>query len=239
MTDPFENIEAYFEGRCNEEDKLSFEDRISRDETFAREVAFYIATREALREELLTLKKAEWQHLVPAASDRRRIRSLYISAAAAAVIAVVFCLYLVARPSIARRLAADYMENNFSRLSQTMGGSMDSLQQGIAAYNHKEYPIAATLFTAFAKSHPDNSYALEYSGLVYLRMKNYDKALERFDELAKTPGLFSNPGLFLKAVTFLHRDAAGDRPAAKALLREVVRQQLEGEKEAADWLTKI
>jgi tetratricopeptide (TPR) repeat protein len=239
MTDSFENIEAYFEGRSSNEEKQLFEDRCARDEAFAKDVAFYIATREALREELLTRKKAEWQTLVPAKNSIPSIRILYIAATAAAMIVIIFCLYLVARPSGPRQLATSYLENNFSRLRQTMNGSMDSLQHGISAYNDKDYPKAIALFTAFARSHPGNSKALEYSGLAYLRLKDYDKALEQFYELAKIPGLFSNPGLFLQAVTLLYRDAAGDRPAAKALLQEVVRQQLEGAKEAADWLTKF
>jgi tetratricopeptide (TPR) repeat protein len=247
--DNFDYIESYFEGRCEEEERRQFEDRCSRGEAFAQDVALYVQTRQVLREELLTRKKAEWSAFAkkPASGERpispripyRPLRNLYLASAAAAVLLIVFGLYLLFRPAGPSQLAAGYIHTHYDRLSQTMDGSTDSLQQGITAYNNHQYPQALDLFTGIIRVHPRQSDALLYSGVVYLRLKNYDQALTQFDTLAAIRELYSNPGLFLKAVTLLQRDATGDRVAARELLQEVVRRQLEGSAEAAAWLQKF
>jgi hypothetical protein len=71
---------------------------------------------------------------------------------------------------------------------------------------------------------------------VYLITKEYDKALEKFDDLAAKKELFSNAGPFLKAVTLLQRNGAGDKAAAKAILEEVVKDKQEGSTAAEQWL---
>ncbi|MEJ7680068.1 MAG: hypothetical protein WKG06_19850 [Segetibacter sp.] len=68
--------------------------------------------------------------------------------------------------------------------------------------------------------------------------KDYDKALMHFDELAQKKGLFSNPGLFLKALTLLERNMGNDKDGAKKLLQQVVADKLEHSKEAEELLKK-
>ena len=134
------------------------------------------------------------------------------------------------------RLADQYVKHELIHLSQTMDGAKDSLQQGIAAYNNKEYAKALQLFDAVYATHPGNSDALRYVGTVYLVTKEYDKALEKFDDLAAKKELFSNAGPFLKAVTLLQRNGTGDKAAAKAILEEVVKDKQEGSTAAEQWL---
>ena len=69
MHDNFDYIETYFTGRCTEAEKQQFEDRIVLDQNFAEEVAFYIQSRQILKEELLKQKKSQWS---PAGSPKRR-----------------------------------------------------------------------------------------------------------------------------------------------------------------------
>jgi hypothetical protein len=52
-----------------------------------------------------------------------------------------------------------------------MDASTDSLQQGIAAYNKKDYDKALLLFQNVYNTHRDNSDAKKYIGLVYLAEK--------------------------------------------------------------------
>src|SRR5579859_3690881 len=171
-----------------------------------------------------------------------RRRSRRLSRLARYAIAVAACIllfilgYFFNRPTGPRQLAAAYIRQHYDKLSQTMDGSRDSLQQGIAAYNRGDFPAALAIFSALALSHPDNMEAHTYTGVVYLRQRNFDQALAQFDNLAKAPGLFSNPGPFLEAITLLQRDAPGDKAAATGLLEEVVRLQSDGWREAADWL---
>ena len=240
MHDNFDYIETYFTGRCTEAEKQQFEDRIVLDQNFAEEVAFYIQSRQILKEELLKQKKSQWS---PAGSPKRRpgrLRIVYFgSIAAAAVTLVLVSIYLLVHPAGPEKLAASYIRTRYDHLSQTLDGSRDSLQQGITAYNDRSYPQALEFFTALAKDHPNNPEALLYSGLVYLRLDNYVQALHQFETLATIPSLYSNPGTLLKAVTLLQRNAAGDRETARQLLQEVVNRRLEGSREAADWLQKF
>lgn len=238
MDNRFENIESYFEGRYNEEEKRQFEERCGQDEEFAQDVAFYVQSRQVLKEELLSRKRAGW---AAPGQERRPVRHrLYlIPAAAAAVILLFLFVYLLVRPAGPAALATTYIRTHYNRLSQTMDGARDSLQQGIAAYNNRQFPQALALFTAVAHTRPHHTDALLYLGLVYLRLQQYDQALAQFDTLSHLPGLYSNPGPFLKAVTLMERDAPGDRDRARQLLQEVVRRQLDGSAEAAAWLRKF
>jgi tetratricopeptide (TPR) repeat protein len=238
-------IEDYFENRLDPEDKRLFESKCVHDESFARDVAFYIAHRKVIKEELLRQKIAVWtegedkdgSQKHPALVKKMAIRR-WLSYTGAAAVLLVFLLYFTEFYPSPRRMANDYIEKTFSRLSQTMDGSTDSLQQGIAAYNEKDYGKALILFEGLYKAHPENFDALRNAGIVYLRTKNYDKALEKFGKLTKVRGLLSNPGLFLQAITLLQRDAPGDKRQAKELFNVVVQQGLEGRSYASDWLDK-
>lgn len=234
MYDTFDYIESYFTGRCTEAEKQQFEDRIVQDRNFAEEVAFYVQSRRLLREELLQRKKTAWSSRHPS-----RLRTLYLTAAAAAAVIILFSVYLFTRPADPAKLAANYIRTHYDQLSQTLDGSRDSLQQGITAYNDQSFSQALELFTALAQDHPNHPEPLLYGGLVYLRLHHYDQALHQFETLAVIPSLYSNPGTFLEAVTLLQRNAAGDRETARQLLQEVVSRRLDGSREAAVWLQKF
>jgi tetratricopeptide (TPR) repeat protein len=209
-------------------------------------VAFYISQRRALKEELLRQKRAAWTEgeardgLNARPAPVRKLftrRWLLYPAAASVLLAVV--LYLTLYSSSPRTLAKDYIDRQYGQLSHTMDGGADAMQQGITAYNSGDYKSALPLFQIDYAIHPENKDALKYQGIVYLRTGDCDKALQEFEELARTPGLISNPGLFLEAVTLLQRNAPGDKEKAKEWLTAVVQQQLDGSKEAAAWLKKF
>jgi len=239
VSSTFEYIEDYFTGRLGEEEKKSFEQKCVDDATFADNVAFYIAKRQMIRDELLREKLSVWTEGDKTPRRQARILRWPVYAVAASVLLVIALVYLLYKPASPHQLADAWMENNYTRLSQTMNASTDSLQQGIIAYNNKDYNKALTLFEGLYQSDPRNNDALKYAGIVYLRTQHYDNALGRFEQLADAKGLLSNPGTFLQAVTLLERNAPGDRQRAQQLLQSVVQQQLAGAKEAGEWLKKF
>jgi len=93
-------------------------------------------------------------------------------------------------------------------------GSSDNLQAGISAYNAKQYAQAERLFQSASEQQKNDFKAIEYLGLTHLAMKQYDQALKDFDSLSAMR-LYSNPGLFYKALTLMERSEGTDLENAK------------------------
>ena len=243
MNNSDEYIEAYFRNTLSDIEKKQFEERCVEDETFAREVALYITVSEGIRQKLLDQKKQQWNDDEGVKNNKNTAGKkitfrMWFPYAAAACILIAVMLIFIPGTETPHRLANEYVSSHFTYLSQTMGSSKDSLQQGIAAYNNKDYNNALHLFEKIYQSHPENGNAKKYVGLVYLITKNYDKALQHFEELANRSDLYGNPGLFLKAATLLERNKQEDKAQAKQLLERVVSENGEGSREAKKWLEK-
>ncbi len=245
MSDTLEYIEAYFQQTLDKDERQRFELKCTQDEDFAREVAFYVTARQTIKEALLEQKRAEWkqeddtEEKLPSLAPVKKLYQRKWFMYAAACILLVLGVYFFERPPGSQQIATTYIEKNYGQISQTMGNDKDSIQAGIAAYNNKDYNKALVYFNGVADSDPVNSDAKKYAGLVYLVTKDFDRALQQFDALANMKGLFSNPGMFLKAVTLMERNGQGDNEQAKQLLQQVVDQKLDGSTEANQWLKSM
>ena len=245
MAFEYDYIEAYFTQTLGEEERKNFEARCVDDKDFANEVAFYIASRQVIRQELLEQKQKLWatgneedKKIVPIKPRNKTLIQRLLPYAAAACVILIAGLFFLFKPPSPQQLADDYINKNYSQLHNTLGLT-DSLQTAIIAYNNKDYTKALVLFEALEISHPDHSDEKKYAGLVSLATKNYDKALQQFDELAKMKNVFGNEGNFLKAITLLQRNATGDKEQAKQLLQQIVNNNEEGSEQAKDWLSKF
>ncbi|HYK47506.1 MAG TPA: tetratricopeptide repeat protein [Parafilimonas sp.] len=251
MNTTLEYIESYFQHTLSPDERKSFEQKCEADEEFAREVAFYVTTRQSLREELLEQKHTEWkegreaenlaavQDIPSIAPAKRSILRSWSAYAAAACLVLAASVYLFEATPSTQKLAANYVNDNYSEISQQMGADLkDSMALGKSAYNDKQYDKAGQVFDAFGKDHPDISDAKKLAGLSYLKQKNYDAALTQFDELAKMD-LHINSGDFLKAVTLLERNNPGDKEEAKKLLQKVIDGQEDGSDKAQEWIKKL
>ncbi|RYF97293.1 MAG: hypothetical protein EOO00_00540 [Chitinophagaceae bacterium] len=245
----------------SDEQRKQFEARCISDQGFANEVAFYISSREALREVLLEEKKKTWASITPkdlpsgeetnplrmvgSASEnagapvRKMQFKKWLSLAVAASVILAIIIYPLVSKDSGQDLVQSYVSNDLSRISNTMDASRDSMQAAINAYNEKKYQSAIDQFKAITVSDPSNIDALRYLGQSYLLAGSYDNALTSFRTLAAKPGLYSNPGLFLQGVTLVQRDDDADLAAAKQLFEQVVSQKLDGEKQAAEWIKHL
>lgn len=252
MNDNFEKIESYLNGSMAAEEKSRFEKELAENNELQQLFNLYstintemynaekYSDREAaLKNTLSQLNRKYFKQqstpVIPMQQKNSFSRRILAVAAGLILILVAYFAFFSNR-NTPTRLADQYVKKELMHLSQTMDGAKDSLQQGIAAYNNKEYEKALQLFEAVYATHPDNSDALRYMGTVYLITKEYDKALGKFDDLAAKKELFSNAGPFLKAVTLLQRNDAGDKAAAKAILEEIVKDKQEGSTVAEQWL---
>ncbi len=254
MKEQLEYIDDYFQKQLSESERQEFEQRCLRDEEFAKDVALYIASRQALRDLLLEQKKAAWKPLltqqdsedqesIPATKQAAPVRRMpykkWLGLAVAACAVIAMLIYPIMDRDSAKELVHDYVANDIGLISSTMDASKDSMQLGIIAYNAKEYPESIGIFNSIITAYPENVDALKYLGQAQLLSGEYDNALRSFDLLAAKPGLYSNPGLFLRGVTLMERNAAGDEASAKIIFQRVVNEKLEGEDHAAIWLEKM
>jgi len=246
MNDSLHIIAAYFEGSLPAEERQSFEERCVNDADFAAEVAGYISMRDAVREHLEAEKRAEFALLYAELAPERhplkpgiRIKKLSIYFAAACMM-LVFGWFLLWKTAHVTQLSEDYIAANFSTLGLNMGGAetTDQLQKGIAAFNAKKYEEAAQIFSPMTGPGRTAPEAVKNLGITYLVSGKYEAAIVQFDRLADYD-LYSNPGLFYKALVLMKRSVGNDRAAAKKLLKEVVDRNLAGSKEAEIWLQKL
>lgn len=248
MSDTLEYIESYFEKKLSPADKQVFEQRCVQDENFAGEVAFYITSREAVRQKLLEKKRAVWASaeqdtsggtVTAPAPVKRMVFAKWLPYAAAACLLLAACIYFLYPSQSPQRLADNYIEKNMQVLSISMSGATDSLQSGISAYNAKKYDEAEKIFTALSYSSVTRSEVQKYLGILYLVTKRYDRALIQFEALAGNDALYINWGLFYKAVTLMKRGAGSDVRDARKILEEVSSRNLPGSPEAKAWIEKF
>ena len=245
MTPTLEYIESYFQGELPENEQKAFEQRCEQDTAFAEEVAFYVSSRQAIRQLLLDQKKQTWEPesvkeekipFIPPA--RKSFIQQWLPYTAAACLLLVIGTFIFENNTSPSQLADTYIQNEITYIHPLMGSGDDSLQRAIGDFNNKQYDKALPVFEALASNHPEIVDAIKYAGFVYLLKQDYDKALERFDMLANKQ-IFSNPGLFYKAVTLLERNKEADKEKAKELLQQVRDHNLDGKVKAEAWLKKF
>lgn len=242
--DNIEYMENYFSGNKDAADKQAFEKKIMEDSEFAEEVAFYISANGVIQQQVQEERKQRFREIYDqqkVISIKQPVRNMwkYIAAAGVLIAVILIAWFFSGNKNSPQQLADKYVLENFQTLPVTMSSDQDSTQTGLNLLNSKKLPEALIMFETIVKNNPENSDAKKYAGIVTLRLKNYDKALEYFTMLEIDTSLHSNPGKFYKAVTLLERNNNGDKEAAKLLLQEVKDENLEGKSNAEEWLKKF
>jgi tetratricopeptide (TPR) repeat protein len=251
MNDLMPYIASYFEGSLTGEERGVFEERCVADPEFAREVAAYIVMRDSLKQALAEEKRTEFAGLYEEMKGSKqenaeRSRPYYLFKnflwyAAAACIGLIATWLIFFRSPEPEDLAQEYVAANFSTLSTTMGGAAADkadMQQGIAAFNAKQYKKALQVFQTLSGDSAARPEAVKNLGITYLVTGDYSNAIIQFDVLAKM-NLYVNPGLFYKALVLMKRGQDGDRVMAKKCLKQVADQDLSGSRAAKIWLEKL
>ncbi len=251
MNNKIELIENYISNSLPSEERILFEKELLVDEELntlfkmyrtieieMENAEKYKDQESALKNTLQQLNAKYFNAEAKVVQMRKQNNFIRVAMAAAAGLVIIIFAYFAFFSSSDNltKLSGRYVQDELTHLSLTMDGIQDSLQTGMAAYNDKDYEKALQIFEGLYKSHPNDSYVLKYKGLAFLLTKNYDMALTSFDELASQKHLFSNDGLFLKAITLLQRNANGDIDTAKQLLEQVVNEKTEGNAKAEEWL---
>ncbi|SRR5579871_4317542 len=234
-------IDRYFNNELNASEKTQFEQKIIDNKDFAEEVAFYYSVWASAKNEVTEEKKKRfgeiYQNTAPNKTGIVKRISIYLSAAAA-VVAVVLIVNVSMKPDSSQKLADQYIQEHLKTLGVSMSSRQDSIQVGLDLYNDGKLQQALGQFEAIIARDTVRSEAKKYAGIVSLQLRNYDKALAYFSQLENDISLFSNPAKLYKALTLMERNHAGDAEQAKALLRQVVQNNLDGKETAEEWLSK-
>jgi tetratricopeptide (TPR) repeat protein len=240
--DNLDYIDSFFKNELLPGEATRFEQKIATDPAFAEEVAFYLSTLQASKEQADAVKKQRFREIYekagPSAHPGRLRKMVLYMAAAAALTGIVLGIYFFAEPVSRTQLADQYIGQHLQTLGVQMNGRSDSIQTGLRLYNDGKLDPALQQFETILRSDTSNFTAREYAGIVALRLKEYDKALRYFGELESYPGLYSNPALFYRALTLMERNGSGDKEQAKQILQKVVSDDLEGKETALEWLKK-
>jgi tetratricopeptide (TPR) repeat protein len=246
MQNNLEYIDEYFQGIPLPGATREFEKRVSEDPEFANDVAFYLATKQAIKQQSVDQKKSRFKEVyalnTPAGtmSKPTLIRTLWpYIAVAALVTGLIICWNVFIKPPSTQQLAQNYITENLGKLGVNMGGSKDDLQRGLSYYNEGKLKQALQIFEKMIILDSSNFTAKKYAGITSLRLQQYDKAIHYFKLLEDQPNLYANPGAFLQATTLLKRNLPGDKQKAIVLLNQVVQNDLEGKETAELWLTKM
>jgi tetratricopeptide (TPR) repeat protein len=243
--DNMEYIDDYFNRSNTTEQKQQFEQRVIHDISFAEDVAFYISTHDVLKQQFQIQQKERFRELYEQQKEvlprKRPVKQIwrYAIAASAVVAVMVLSWMLISTRSSPEQLADGYIEQNWKTLDIAMSSVQDSLQQGLTLFNAGKPADALLQFENMLKNDSTNFMAKKYAGIAALRQSQYDKALFYFSALANDTALHSNPGKFYQAVALLKRSEPADIDVAKKLLQEVAANDLEGSKEAKQWLRKL
>lgn len=240
-----EYIDNYFNDLQTEEQKLLFEQKIEKDEIFAKEVAFFISVNAAIKEELVKKKKNEFkniyqeQKIIPVKIIPLMSKWRYIAAACIVFAMIVLTWLINGRNINTQQLAETYISKNLQTLGVTMGSKQDSMQTALNLFNNGKFTAALIQFESIINRDSTDDTAIKYAGIAALQLRQYNTAILYFTRLEKIENLYSNPGKFYKALTLLNRNNANDKKEAKILLQDVVNNNLEGKNTASDWLSKM
>jgi tetratricopeptide (TPR) repeat protein len=242
--DSLEYIDDYFKGAFPPDEARKFEGRIQDDPAFAEEVAYYLSTLVAFKEEQVAEKKRSFREIYrqtavqgPQGLVRPMIRRRWVPALAAAVLIGVIALGWIffLSPPAAPKLADQYIRQNLDQLSVKMGG-VDGMQTGLTLYNDGKFPDALDQFKRILAADSMNSMAMLDAGIASLRMEHYDQALDYFTTLQNHTDPHINPALFYEALTLMKRDRSGDATHAKQSLQQIVQAGLDKKEDAAQLL---
>ena len=174
--DNLDYIDDYFKNQPADEQKQQFEQRIVTDDSFAKEVAFYLSAngviKDQLQQEKRQLFREIYQQQKEVAVKKQPVKMMwrYAAAASVAVLLIISSMLLFNKHVAPDKLAANYIKENLQTLPVTMGTNADSLQNGLNMLNTGKLPKALKQFESMLHLDAANTEAIKYAGIACLRM---------------------------------------------------------------------
>ena len=242
--DKMQYIDDFFQGKLSGDEGKLFGEKITRDPSFAADVAFYLSSRQVAHELANEEKKKRFKELYTGTNGKHTIQktgkvrviryAMYVAMAAAVLAAIIVTF---SRSDSPKSYADAYISKNYAKISPTMG-KQDEMQKAVDLYNEGKFVTSLAAFENIISKDSTLFYPLEYAGLAALQIPEYDKALQYFSRLEKFHA-HSNPAVLLQAVTLMKRNQSGDKQQARLLLKKVKDHDLDGKETAEKWLEEM
>ncbi|GAB3922128.1 tetratricopeptide repeat protein [Larkinella terrae] len=232
MTD-FEWIDDYFAGRLSPVERHNFETALTDHASLPESVAFYLLARRIAQQESNRIAK-------PLLIHRPIFRQVVTAAASlVAILGFFWMIWVWKTPVSPTNLADQYVQKRYSQFPISLDSATDSLKTACHFYNQGNWEAADAVFKTILQQQPNQAEALKFAGIVSLRRRKYDQAIDYFHRLGRQTDLYSNPGVFLEAIANLKRGQPMDKNRAKNLLHTVIQDNLEGKDEAEQLIERL
>lgn len=226
MKPSLETIDRYLKGELSDTEKREVEIQITEDQPFAKDFAMVLLSKKAAKEEANKVRKEQFEEIRTKLERENKtgktINFQYtkwsIAAAASVILILGITIFNNQKPNH-ELMANNFINEKLTTLPVLMGTETDSLQMGIQLYNKKAYSEAGVIFEKIANKVPK---ALEYQGLTFLQLGNFDNALIAFQKLSKNE-LYKSRAQLLQALTLIKK---GDKTQYFELLKAINKNNL-------------
>lgn len=230
MKSNFEYIDDYFAGFLTVSENEQFNARIVNDNEFAKEVALYLQAQKLSS----VVKKKEFHELNESLKRKQKLSILkgvtpWLTAASILIIGVWTFLF---NDSVTpQAYAQNYITTKLISIDTPMAGDSDSLSNAVELFNQKKYNKALNQLNGSS-----SPLGLEYKGLCYLQLGQYQQSVDSFKQLAENKEIIQNKGLFYQAIVLIKMNKVNE---AKLILDEIkMRPTFFGQREAEE-LSKL
>lgn len=225
-------IDSYFSKAVKDLSELethAFEEKIKNDVHFAKDVAFYIQAKTTIAENSSYIPEFK----LP---NKYNFQVLQKASSIAAILTIALGLIIYRFKNTSNAIVDNYINENWTSISNTMSSNKNELNTGIELFNQKKYHESLAIFEKLAQS---NTKAQTYKGIALFKLEKIDQALETFETLASNKNLYANPGNLYQAIILLKRAKGNDEDNAKKILEKIIAKHQEGDKLAKEILQKL
>ena len=245
-----DHIEDYFNKNLPPPERTKFEEELRQNPELQEEVAFFLNTKQVLREQTLTERHAEWQKLPdnekadsePIPTTRRLTWWQYAAAAMLVLAMGVGWFWLSGTRGVSGPTLAQSVDQYQDFENVTMVGDPDSLEIAKNYCKKNRLDDALAISQDLLERNPNNAAALEVAGVAARQQQKYDLAFDYFQRLTAIPDMVINPGNFYRATVYLKRGEPSDLTEARELLQNVESDPLVTQKQktqAKEWLNAL
>ena len=224
----YKSINHHLTGTSDDDDSLS-------GVAYKKEIDAYIQSEEgeAIKKKLLKVKE---DYKVTSGKSKPKTRSLYYILSAAAAVILLFGLFFTGNSN--ESLYTDYYQTSDLPSFTNRSDPASVLSTASTAFKEGNLDTSLTTFQEYLSAGKEvDPLVYVYTGLIYSKKENLEKAIEQFDLLENAQSLDRSRAVWYKALTYLKFDKVAK---AKEMLTRILEDPSNyNYKEAKELLEKL